>query len=163
LLEDNGGYDIQVVDLDEDGQLDGFTLGGGADGIHPIEGHNLIKIVNNAYNLFAFQNPNTWDLEHHQITVPSGTSEVEFLDDIINAYVSYNDSTSENPIHYDVDPTLDLVEDADIDDDGNCATWVNSLLAVIGISEDDRIELGEFSGIDWGAEIELPAENFELV
>lgn len=34
----------------------------------------------------------------------------------------------------------------------NCSAWVNTMLYLSGVPEQTRLELGEFSGIDWGEE-----------
>ncbi|GEM_PF-5809482 len=45
--------------------------------------------------------------------------------------------------------------------DSNCETFVNSVLKVLGYSEDIRERLGEFSGIDWAEEDLIPDRFFE--
>ena len=43
--------------------------------------------------------------------------------------------------------------------DENCACWVNTLFKVAGLPKELRVELGEFSGVDWGEE-DLMNEKF---
>jgi hypothetical protein len=42
----------------------------------------------------------------------------------------------------------------------NCQSFVNSLLKQSGVSEKERVNKGELSGIDWGEEETLPATLF---
>lgn len=44
--------------------------------------------------------------------------------------------------------------------DENCAAWVNHLLKLAGVSDDDREKYGEFDGFDWGEEDLLPSGSF---
>ncbi|MBM9521322.1 hypothetical protein JWG39_16030, partial [Desulforhopalus vacuolatus] len=53
--------------------------------------------------------------------------------------------------------------DADINNDGNCETSVNSLFTVADIPENQRAELGEFDDVDLDEEIELSGVSFEGV
>jgi len=44
----------------------------------------------------------------------------------------------------------------------NCATWVNSLLDYAGVPEKERIEKGEFWGVDWGEEGKIPSFYYNI-
>jgi len=45
--------------------------------------------------------------------------------------------------------------------DRNCATLVNSIFKVLECSKEDRKELGEFTGVDWGEEKLIPNSFFD--
>ena len=45
--------------------------------------------------------------------------------------------------------------------DENCSAWANSILKKAGVSAADRLKAGEFFGIDWGEEDEIPATAFD--
>ncbi len=85
-----------------------------------------------------------WDPEFHEVKPPAGMSDTEF----INKIQSTADRYSQGSI------VFKLTEQ-------NCAAWVNTLLKLVGVLEKERIEAGEFFGVDWGEEDLLPNGAFE--
>ena len=90
------------------------------------------------------------DLDYQGKTVPtpSGMSDVEFMQKIVNAYETFKKNIESNPPKYGLCST-------------NCAAWVNGLLKSVGISREDRVRLGEFWGIDWAEESNVFDKYFE--
>ena len=117
-------------------------------GIFPNENDILTVMYNQRDDLKAteeFYSDSTtlfesdWDYEQHQITPPNGVT-LRQLDLRSLAAASALQKTLKN-----VPTSYNLVN-------CNCSSGLNSLLSIIGISEEDREELTEFSGIDWGEE-----------
>lgn len=88
-----------------------------------------------------------YDLEKHQVTPPTGGG-FSFAQTLVDLAFNYKRNSEENPVKY-------------VLWDENCSCWVNTILKVAGISEDERIKLGEFHGIDWGEEQLLDEELFK--
>lgn len=84
------------------------------------------------------------DLEPHLVKPPSG-SVSNFRNEVIRLSVNF---ASKGEIKY------SLIDE-------NCAAWINTLFAIAGVSDADRKEAGEFSGIDWGEEDFIPKKFFE--
>ncbi|ACF43007.1 hypothetical protein [Pelodictyon phaeoclathratiforme] len=122
---------IDTVDLDGDGVRDGFTIGG------TEESGKLVAYLNDAADIAAILGSNE---ESHLIPLPAGVSYDELIAALYTAYTNYLDES--------VDYTLLPTADADNLDNGNCATWVNTILQVVGIT--NTAGLGDFSGIDAG-------------
>jgi hypothetical protein len=78
------------------------------------------------------------DLEKHRVRPPSG-GDLAFAQALVRLALNYRRRTAKQPVPY------HLVGD-------NCAAWVNTLLRVAGVPKSQRVQLGEFSGIDWREE-----------
>jgi Ca2+-binding RTX toxin-like protein len=122
---------IDTVDFNGDGVRDGFTIGG------TDESGKLVAYLNDANDIAAIQGSNE---ESHLIPLPDGVSYDELIAALYTAYTNYLDES--------VDYTLIPTAGADNLDNGNCATWVNTILQVVGIT--NTAGLGDFSGIDAG-------------
>lgn len=84
-----------------------------------------------------------YDLEPHLVNPPSGSS-ADFMKKVVQLATNFE---SKGDIQY------SLIDD-------NCAAWINTLFKIAGVSDADREEAGEFSGIDWGEEDFIPEEFF---
>lgn len=126
------------------------TLGG------HVKNKNMIFIPNQTADVQSVReviNPkkagfwSDYDMEKHKVTPPSGGgwSFACLCEDL--AY-KYKKNVAASPLKYDLW-------------DANCASWVNTLLKVAGITKQSRIKLGEFSGIDWGEEDLIPENLFK--
>jgi hypothetical protein len=141
---------LRQTKAEDEGGTKFVTLGG------HVENGNLIFIPNQTADVQSVReaiNPSCagwwsdYDLEKHKIDPPSGggwylATQCEEL-----AY-KYQTNTKSSPVKYDLW-------------DGNCASWVNTLLKVIGITQTDRSRAGEFNGIDWGEEDLLSEDLFK--
>lgn len=123
------------------------TLGG------HVEDGNLVYIPNQSADVASVRevlDPSTntswsdYDMEKKYLTPPSGGgwSFAIRIEELAN---NYQRNSQASPVEYDLW-------------DSNCASWVNTLLKVAGVSSADRNRAGEFSGIDWGEE-DLIAES----
>ena len=98
-------------------------------------------------------NNTTWytpdlDYQGHTVPTPNGMSDLEFMQKIVNAYTVFKENIKSSPPQYNLCST-------------NCSAWVNGLLKSVGISEADRIKLGEFWGVDWSEESNAFEKYFE--
>lgn len=85
-----------------------------------------------------------YDIEAHKINELSVSS----FSTISGYLKNYSDNQNDKNIEgYDLD-------------DNNCATWVNTLLKTMGVSESRREQYGEFDGIDWGEEESFSSDYF---
>jgi len=119
-------------------------------------GGNLALIANQKADIDSVKeviNPNynkgwsDFDLEKHSLTPPTGGG-LSFAWEIERLAYNYENNTKTSPVDYDLW-------------DRNCATWINTLLSVAGISQSVRNKAGEFSGIDWGEEDTLNEDLFK--
>lgn len=85
-----------------------------------------------------------FDLESHQVRSPSGSSNKNFVEKIIQLT---NNFQGKGNIQY------SLIDE-------NCAAWVNTLFKVAGVDKDSREIAGEFFGVDWGEEDLIPESFF---
>lgn len=88
-----------------------------------------------------------YDMEKHQVSTSSGGG-LDFAKKCEELSYKYQTNTKTSPVDYDLW-------------DRNCATWVNTLLKVAGVSKNDRIKAGEFKGVDWGEEDLLDEKLFK--
>lgn len=84
-----------------------------------------------------------YDLEAHLVTPPSSSVET-FIKQVVQLATNFK---AKGEIEY------NLIDE-------NCSAWINTLFKVAGISEAERLELGEFFGIDFGEEDLIPEEFF---
>ena len=153
-LDTTGGFDEESVLTEDasDGTTYFYTVGGfkGADGIPDL----LKMIVNDESDVKAvreYLDPEEhtslltpdYDLEAHLVTPPSGSVE-NLIEKVIQLATNFK---SKGDIQY------NLIDE-------NCSAWINTLFKVAGISEAERLELGEFFGIDFGEEDLIPEEFF---
>ncbi len=89
-----------------------------------------------------------FDLESHRIKIPSGKTEEQMIRRLLGlADIFERNALSQKPKY--------------TPEDNNCSAWVNKMLQLAGISEAERLELGEFDGIDWGEEDLLEDKLFQ--
>jgi hypothetical protein len=88
-----------------------------------------------------------FDLERKRVTSPGG-SDLAFAQKLVRLCLLYSRNEARNNVTY------DLL-------DANCASWVNTLLKVAGVSKSERLKLGEFTGVDWGEEDKICEELFK--
>lgn len=93
-----------------------------------------------------FFNPFDWGTQKHLVKPPNGNA-FQFAAAVTQFALNYQAKTKINPLPY------SLVDD-------NCASWVNTLFKVAGISLDERIRLGQFWGIDAAEKLEIPENLF---
>lgn len=89
-----------------------------------------------------------FDMERHFIAPQSRWSERQQIELIITAAKNFQKHKSR--------PGYDL-------NDTNCATFVNSLLKYLNYSYSYRVKKGEFDGIDWGEENNIPRRYFDPI
>jgi hypothetical protein len=85
------------------------------------------------------------DLESHMIKSPSDSLST-FRDTIVNLTKTYQ---AKGQVSYSIS-------------DGNCASWVNTLFYVAGVSDAERKAAGDFFGIDVGADSLIPDKYFRI-
>lgn len=84
-----------------------------------------------------------YDLEPHLVNSPAGSSS-DFMEIVVQLAINFE---SKGDIQY------SLIDE-------NCAAWINTLFKIAGVSDADRKDAGEFSGIDWGEEDLIPEDFF---
>jgi len=127
-------------------------------------GGYLIEIINEGNDVQAVKeqiNPDAYiswwkpdfDLEGHWVpytATTQATSREHFISLCIEKALNFNFNLSRGiRIGYQLD-------------DKNCATVVNTNFEYLGVSESDRVLLGEFSGVDWGEEDLFSRTFFEV-
>lgn len=126
------------------------TLGG-----HKVSG-NLVLVANQTADVKSVKevlDPSTnvgwsdFDMEEKKIAPPTG-GDWSFSVEVERLAYNYDRNVKATPQEYDLT-------------DENCATWVNTLLKIAGVSKARRTKLGEFSGIDWGEEDLLDESLFK--
>lgn len=158
----SGNHHFLVIRLDEGESFPPFTSESesGTDFITLAafnEDGNLQFGDNNKADVTAvreFLNPGkfkaNWtdfDLEYKYIPPPKGMSDEKFAHLVAMLASRYNENQKRTSIRYALDAE-------------NCAAWINTMLWVAGIPDDQREELGEFSGVDWGEEFMIEPEMF---
>jgi len=126
--------------------VQGFTSGGfGNDAGLLVTRPNQHTDIAAVLGVYDPENENARDLnlEMHEVPLPDGVSDTEFINQLQSVIDSYL-GTAE----------FDLT-------DCNCATWANTMFQRVGISDEDREDLGEFWGVDWGEENLIPSQHFE--
>jgi hypothetical protein len=121
---------------------------------HQVSG-NLVFVANQTADVQCVRevlNPSLagywdFDMEEKRITPPSGSG-WSFAIKLEELAWKYAINTSSKAQEYGL---LNF----------NCATWVNTMLTVAGVSQYERMKLGEFSGIDWGEEDLLDKSLFK--
>jgi hypothetical protein len=133
-----------------EGETRFVTLGG-----HVLDG-NLVFIANQKADVDSVReviNPDLagfwsdYDLEKHKVTPKDGGG-WNFALKVERGAYQYRQNTVDSPVEYDLW-------------DRNCATWVNTLLLVAGVTWSDRMRAGEFNGVDWGEEEKVDRALFE--
>ena len=129
-----------------------MTLGAFSVGGNMVFEANNISDVASAKDIFDntpikdFFNPFDWGTQKHKVTPPTG-NDTQFAILATQLAQNYERNTRIKPLPY----TLS---------DDNCASWVNTLFKVAGISESERRRLGQFWGIDWAEKLEIPENLF---
>ena len=82
-----------------------------------------------------------FDFEGHKIPPPQGMDMPEFMRKINDAALKSQDYLAHHPGQY----SYSFLE-------RNCATWVNDLLAYVGVPDEVRRAQNDFFGLDLGAE-----------
>jgi len=120
------------------------------------KGGNLVLIANQKADIDSVKEVidpslitgwSDFDMEKHSISPPTGGG-LSFAWEIERLAYNYERNTATTAVPYDLG-------------DVNCATWINTLLKVAGISQSERSTAGEFSGIDWGEEQLLDESLFK--
>ncbi|MEZ5307418.1 MAG: hypothetical protein R2684_09760 [Pyrinomonadaceae bacterium] len=96
--------------------------------------------------LGRFLNPFDWGAQKHEVTPPHQGVAV-FAVEVVQRALNYKRNTDSTPLKY----TLS---------DDNCASWVNTLFKVVGVSAAERKRLGQFWGVDWAEQLEIPDHLF---
>ena len=131
---------------------DFFTLGGFSVGGNMVMKHNNHNDVTSAKEcldgggFWEFVNPADWGTQSHIIRPPNGCP-FSFASDVCRLARNYERNTAINPHPYDIY-------------DDNCASWVNTLFKVLGLTKRQRQKYGEFWGMDWGEEDPIPESLF---
>jgi len=92
-----------------------------------------------------------WDPELHYVSVPAGQDFDSFSTVLYELTTIYD-----NQVGYALNPFF-------TPGTGNCASYVNTIMAKAGVPEADRNHLGEFLGVDWGEELFLPPGHFSYI
>ncbi len=117
-------------------------------------GSDITSILEDIYGTSSLYD---YDLESHLLSPPNGMTYENLVNNLLSACEAYKVNEISHPVTYiNSGSWFDPYSDT-----GNCATWVNSILAYVGFSEADRNALGEFNGIDWGEENLLDMRYFE--
>jgi hypothetical protein len=150
-------------DLDNDGTLDGFTIGADIDfldntlDVYTSKASDIAAIRGEPQDRFG----DSWDYEFHSVPTPTGRTTAEFIDVILNAYISYrNYQASANwwdEIEYELSPRILR------GGEGNCASWVNTILQVAGLSSSQTEAISDFSGVDWGENHEISLVAYQPI
>lgn len=144
-------YHLTSILMQTEGELKFITLGA-----FKSDNGNLIFKANEPNDILSVRetlNPSlqSWysdfDMSQQRVKAPDG-GELAFAIKLIELALKYSNNTYYSPIPY------SLV-------DQNCAAWVNSVFKAAGVSLDNRLSAGEFSGIDWGEEDELDETLFQ--
>jgi hypothetical protein len=88
-----------------------------------------------------------YDLETHFVNPPNGGG-WSFAQSLVDLAFNYRRNSETTPVEY-------------VLRDENCSCWVNTILRVAGVPKNERMKLGEFSGIDWGEEQTLDDNLFK--
>lgn len=86
-----------------------------------------------------------FDMEQHEVT-PVGNA-LTFAQRLVQLAQVFDRNSKTSPIPYSLR-------------DENCAAFVNTLLKLAGVPATQRLDLGEFSGVDWGEEDTVPDRLF---
>lgn len=130
-----------------------MTLGGFSDGQNMVYRANdsndtasMKEIIGRG--LFArIINPFDWDTQKHSVRSPMG-SNLQFAQKIVQLAENYERNTRANPFVYRLFW-------------GNCASWVNTIFKIAGVSEQERRSKGQFIGIDAGENLVIPEKLFK--
>lgn len=91
-----------------------------------------------------------YDMESHKVSPPGKLSGIGFADRCVQLARTYAFNEKLRPVEY----TLA---------NQNCSAWVNCLLKAAGVPRATRLKAGEFSGVDWGEEDQLPKYLFQRI
>ena len=84
-----------------------------------------------------------FDLERHEVKPPKGTGK-DLADLLAKLALQFEAKQKASPQDYGLVTT-------------NCAAWCNSILAQAGVPAEQRAALSDFTGIDAGESVDLPA------
>lgn len=149
VVPDNpGDFPNQLIDLY--GGEKGFTLAGfkDNDGWLVYEKNQkadvaAVRELNDpkAYAKCPDKYKSGWSMECHEVPAPNGMTDTQFIKKLLEGANNYAENSKSKCFKF------------NLWGGPNCASWANSLFNYAGISEADRIKLGEFSGVDWGEEL----------
>ena len=91
-----------------------------------------------------------WDPELHVVDIPIGHDFDRFSTTLYELTQAYDNA---------IDFALGFIGEYA----QNCATFVNTMMAKAGVSEADRVDAGEFWGVDWGEENILYSGHFRYM
>ena len=94
-------------------------------------------------DFLAGTNTNGFDPEAHEMPVTDGVLYHEYAV-LINVIAGAYDNEADYKLH-----------------GPNCASFVNAILKITGMTDRDRNEFGEFFGIDWGEEDLIDLMHFK--
>ena len=160
------------MDFDGDGDRDGFVIGGtqvnanwaGING--DLVGYHNRSDRTGIADLEAIgtlEPSGDWNLEFdgHQVPLPAGETTDSFAFTLYEAYNNYQANTANNPVPFALNPWLTSPHsDTATSYDGNCATWVNTILQVAGVSSTTTESISDFGGIDFGENVEIDRNLF---
>ncbi len=85
-----------------------------------------------------------WEAELRRVEPPSGMDQQQFVETLVERTQAYVRNSNREAVRYRLGFR--------IGGGCNCATWVDGLLRSAGVSARDRLNAGEFHGVDWGEE-----------
>lgn len=89
-----------------------------------------------------------FDLEIHEVNLPPGEAGRQMVRRILVLSDNFEQNARAERPEY-------------TPEDRNCSAWVNTILKILGVPEEERERLGEFDGIDWGEEDLLEESLFQ--
>lgn len=151
LIELQGGATLTDIIAERVGDVQLVTLAGNKEGDRLVFASNMkMKADLDAIREELVPGQKTWkpdlDLEKHEVSPPTGggLGFAQLLEKLANTFKA---KSAASPVQYHLQ-------------DENCAAWVNSLLKAAGVPLAIRMKAGEFDGVDWGEEDELPQALF---
>lgn len=146
-------------DFDGDGSTDGFTIGAEL----TFHSNTLDVYTNNSCDISAIrgetQGSGSWNYLYHTVPTPDRITPERFIDTILNAYLAYAEYQSNanwwTEIEYEIAPAWS--------DEGNCASWVNTILQASGLSSRQTEAISDFQGNDYGENHEVVLAAFQPV
>jgi hypothetical protein len=112
----------------------GFKLGGDENLQAVLNPKNDVLSFRQLYYPENYTNITDFQFEMKRVVPPNNMNDTEFVNFIFQLTKNYADNGGTK---------YDLRDD-------NCATWVNTVMWIAGITDTHRMELGQFCGIDWG-------------
>lgn len=143
MINLNANETLSGIPIQEESGKRFVTLGGHVSG--SLTNGNLIYIPNQRDDVIAVKESvnaslrgffSDFSLEKHPVTA-RGSSAWGFANQIKHLAERYAANTKDNPVRYNLF-------------NQNCSTWVNTIMKIAGVSEAERLRLGDFRGFDSG-------------